>query len=213
MGYKKRKETLMLGSIIMGGAGAFTGYMASLEATENANNAAWANYLNQDHQARLSVQRQNDQMLQQYRKQTTQNLFIESAATAKKIRDKQSLKRSARAQRVVLQHQNKAAYDMIETSVGSRNIASSSGTSKALKRQALRTWQNSAAALDYNTKEQGQGILDNYQGMLNRRGSDVFMPNTYIGGSAPQMIDGTWAAINAGISGGIQGAQAGVAFN
>lgn len=185
-----------------------SGYMASLEATENANNAAWAQYLNQEHQGRLAVQRQNDQLLQQYRKQVTQNLFIEKAATTKKIRDKHSLRRSARAQRIVLTHQNKAAYDMLESSIGSRNISASSGTSKALKRQALRTWQNSASALSYNVGQGEQGILDNYQGMLNKRGQDVFLPNTYMGGSAPQMQDGTWAAINAGIGGAIQGAQA-----
>ena len=44
---------------VMGVAGAFTGYMASMEATENANNQAWAQYLNQDHQARLAIQREN----------------------------------------------------------------------------------------------------------------------------------------------------------
>jgi len=190
---------------LMGGASMFTGYMASQEATANANNAAWAQYLNQEHQARLSVQRQNDQLLQQYRKQVTQNLFIEKAATTKKIRDKHSLRRSAQAQRIVLQHQNKAALDMLEGSIGSRNISSTSGSAQAMKRQAFRTWQTSAAALSYNVSQSEQGILDNYQNMLNKRGTDVFLPNTYMGGTAPQMQDGTWAAISAGVSGGISG--------
>jgi len=194
--------------MLLAAFGAFSGYMASQEATANANRAAWANYLNQEHQGRLAVQRQNDQLLQQYRKQFTQNLFIEKAATSKKIRDKYSLRRSARAQRIVLTHQNKAAYDMLESSIGSRNIASTSGSAKALKRQAFRTWQNSASALSYNVGQGEQGILDNYQGMLNKKGKDIFLPNTYMGGTAPQMQDGTWAAINAGVSGGFAGAQA-----
>jgi len=67
--------------MLLAAVGAFSGYMASQEATANANRAAWANYLNQEHQGRLAVQRQNDQLLQQYRKQFTQNLFIEKAAT------------------------------------------------------------------------------------------------------------------------------------
>jgi len=194
--------------MLLAAFGAFSGYMASQEATANANRAAWANYLNQEHQGRLAVQRQNDQLLQQYRKQFTQNLFIEKAATSKKIRDKYSLRRSARAQRIVLTHQNTAAYDMLESSIGSRNIASTSGSAKALKRQAFRTWQNSASALSYNVGQGEQGILDNYQGMLNKKGKDIFLPNTYMGGTAPQMQDGTWAAINAGVSGGFAGAQA-----
>jgi len=198
--------------MLLAAFGALSGYMASQEATANANNAAWADYLNQQHQGRLAVQRQNDQFLQQYRKQFTQNLFIEKAATTKKIRDKQSLKRSARSQRIVLTHQNKAAYDMLESSIGSRNISNTSGSAKALKRQAFRTWQNSASALSYNIGQGEQGILDTYQSMLNQRGTDIFLPNTYMGGSAPQMQDGTWAAINAGFAGGIAGAQASAAI-
>jgi hypothetical protein len=66
--------------------------------------------------------------------------------------------------------------------------------------------------LSYNIGQGEQGILDNYQSMLNKRGTDVFLPNTYIGGQAPQMQDGTWAAINAGVSGGIAGATAGAAM-
>jgi len=195
---------------ILGGAGMLSGYMASMEATENANNQAWAQYLNQDHQARLAIQRQNQALVRGYQKQVTQNLFIGAAATATKIQNSRSLRRSSAAQSGIMYHQNAANMDMLESTIGSRNISSTSGTAMAMKRQAIKMWQNSDAALNYNTEQQGLKIENQYKGMLNQMGTDVFIANSYMGGTAPQRINGTWAAINAGISGGISGAQAGM---
>ena len=201
---------MLMAAGILGGAGMISGYMASREATANANKQAWAQYLNQEHQARLNIQRQNQTLVRGYQKQVKQNLFIGAAATATKINNSQSLRRSQAAQAGIMYHQNSASMDLLESSFSSRNISSTSGTGLALKRQAMKMWQNSNAALAYNNEQQGKKIQNQYDSMLKQRGTDVFIANTYMGGTSPEMQNGTWAAINAGISGGISGAQSGM---
>tara|TARA_R100000152_G_C6782185_1_gene218849 strand:- start:1884 stop:2504 length:621 start_codon:yes stop_codon:yes gene_type:complete len=197
---------LIAGAAILGVAGAGAGYMASMEQTANANNQAWASYLNKEHQARLQIQRENDKQIRGYQKQLLQNLYIGRAATQTKIRNKASLKRAAMAQSRSLHNTNKAAFDLLKSSIGSRNVSSSSGTARALKRQALHNWSNSSAALTHNLKQQDAQIDLQYQNTLAQMGTDEFLTNSYIGGQAPQMIDGTWSAIAAGVSGGTSAA-------
>jgi len=190
-------------------AGAASGYMASQESTANQNNANWANYLNQEHQSRLKVQQQNDQQVRNYQQQTLQNLYIGRAATQTKIASKASLNRAASARFSALQHSNAASYDLLLSSFGGRHIGGTSGTAKALKRQAFRNWSSTAEAMKWNTKQQHQQIANKYDATLKSMGSNEFLMNSYIGGQAPQEINGGWAAIAAGVSGGVAGASAG----
>ena len=198
---------------VMGVAGAAFGFMGSMEQTANQNRAAYANYLNKEHQARLQVQRENDKQIRAYQKQFLQNWYIGKAATSTKIRNKQALKRAGRAQQLSLQQQSKAAFDLLESSIGSRGISASSGSAKALKRQALNNWQNSSSALDYNLKQKGEQIDLQYQNTLAQKGTDEFLTNSYIGGQPPQVIDGTWSALSAGLSGGMSAASSMMAFS
>jgi hypothetical protein len=190
-------------------AGAATSYMASQEQTGNANNQAHANYLNQEHQARLKVQQQNDQQIQNMRQQTLQNLYIGKAATSTKIRNKRSLNRVAAQQFTAMNQSNESAYDLLNSSIGAKGISGTSGTALAMKRQAFRNWARSAESLKYNTNEQFQALDDQYQGSLARMGKNEYLLNSYIGGQAPQPINGGWSAIAAGVSGGTSGAMAG----
>tara|TARA_R100000458_G_C8277439_1_gene252936 strand:+ start:3329 stop:3949 length:621 start_codon:yes stop_codon:yes gene_type:complete len=201
---------LVIAGLAVGGA-AFS-YMGSMEQTANANAQARANYLNQEHQARLKVQQQNDQQIQNYQRQLLQNLYIGRAATKQKIRDKQSLNRAAAAQAVSIHEQNRAAFDMLGMTFGSRGISGKSGTALALKRQALRNWSSTMEAHRYNTKQQQEQIGLKYENALARQGSNEYLTNSYIGGQPPQMINGTWSAMAAGFSGGVAGASAGHGF-
>lgn len=203
---------LVAGALALGAVGAAAGYMGSMEQTANANNAAVANYLNSEHQARLKVQQQNDQQIRNYQRQLLQNLYIGRAATQTKIRDKRSLNRAAAAQAVSIHNQNRSAFDLMEVSLGAKNISSGSGTAVAMKRQALRNWSSSMEAHRYNTKQQQEQISLKYQNTLSSMGSNEFLTNSYIGGQPPQMIDGTWTAIASGVQGGISGASAAVSM-
>jgi thiol:disulfide interchange protein len=191
-------------------AGGVTAYMASAEQTGNANAQAYANYLNQEHQARLKVQQQNDQQIQNVRRQTLQNLYIGRAATATKIRNKRSLNRAARQQFAAMNESNKTAYELMNASIGAKNISGSSGTALAMKRQAFRNWARTTEAMKYNTRQQFQAVDDQYQGTLAKMDKNEYLLNSYIGGQAPQPINGGWSALAAGVGGATSGAMTGL---
>jgi len=201
---------LVIAGLAVGGS--VLGYMGSMEQTANANAQARANFLNQEHQARLKVQQQNDQQLQNYQRQLMQNLYIGRAATEQKIRDKRSLNRAAAAQSIAIHEQNRAAFDLMGASFSSRGISGSSGTSLALKRQALRNWSSSMEAHRFNTKQQQEQVALKYENALSKMGSNEYLTNSYIGGQPPQMQSGGWSALAAGFSGGVAGASAGHGF-
>lgn len=194
---------------VIGVAGLVGGMMASAEATGNANAAAQSNFINNEHQARLKVQHFNDKQIQNYQKQLLQNLYIQRTATSDKIRNSSSLNRASRAQAISQHESNKAAFDLMSSSNGSRGISGSSGTALAMKRQALNHWGSSVEAFKFNTRQEQEKIALQYDNTLRQQGSDVFMTNSYIGGQPPPMQSGTMQALNAGISGGIAGAKAG----
>jgi len=189
--------------------GAGTSMMASMEQTGNANRQARAAYLNQEHQSQLQIQRQNDDQIAKMRQQMMQNLYIGKAATESKVRNKRSLNRVARQQFTAMNQSNKASYDLMNATNSARNISGSSGSAMAMKRQAFNNWARSAESFKYNTKQQFQAIEDQYEGSINRMGSNEYLLDSYVAGQAPIPINGGWSAVAAGVSGATSGAMAG----
>jgi hypothetical protein len=98
----------------------------------------------------------------------------------------------------------------MNASMGAKNISGSSGTALAMKRQAFRNWARTAEAMKYNTRQQFQAIDDQYQGTLAKMDKNEYLLNSYIGGQAPQPINGGWSAISAGVGGATSGAMTGL---
>lgn len=191
------------------------GGMSQSAAAERQNQEAIKQWIAGNTQKTINNARSQFQAAQQWANQSKRNEEITRNAYAFSF----DARESATAMRTFKQQQTSnvamAQRASLLSSLTTRGVAGSSGTSTALKNAQVQQLINENRYQNMEYQNQIKAINQQEKNMLSQRTENVFMPNIQGFDEAPLLQDTTMPLIGgalAAVSGGLQGALSGMEF-
>ena len=180
--------------------GAFT-IAHGLKEQERKNAQAYGNYLQAEHTKGLETDRANERLSQKMQQSLRSNSQIADYSLTQAIANSQAVTRNKDHKESFINKQKRLEEGQAQASEDSRNIATDSGTAKALRRARLKDASDAFHALDMNYTDQLTQIYQQRKQQLASRDSTMYAPINFAPSKAPIPTDDTWWIVAGGMLG------------